>query len=115
MLQKTAALERYVSSRKSAIDPYLADEWEMHVLCYRASAKPRLVREIEAYRRQAERYFRLALGRYGNHVEDFNQQREFCAACASRDGDRAAAMAQELLEWTVRSVRPLLEEKVGTS
>ena len=87
---------------------YLDTEWSMHEICYEAAQHPRLLQEIRSYRRQAERYFRLALAQWMNAHDDFQHQTAFFAACAHRDGAAAARMARDLLEWTVERVAPML-------
>jgi DNA-binding GntR family transcriptional regulator len=87
---------------------YLDAEWSMHEICYEAAGHPRLLQEIRSYRRQAERYFRLALAQGMNAHDDFQHQIAFFEACAHRDGPAAERMAKDLLEWTVERVAPLL-------
>lgn len=92
------------------VDDYLRLEWKMHELCYQASILPRLNKEIDGYRRQAERYFRLVLLDEVNLREDLEHQRAFYASCLSRDGEAAASVARALLDWTVERVAPRLKE-----
>ncbi len=87
---------------------YLDAEWSMHEICYEAAGHPRLLQEIRSYRRQAERYFRLALAQGMNAHDDFQRQTAFFEACARRDGTAAERMARDLLEWTVERVAPML-------
>ena len=87
---------------------YLDAEWAMHEICYEAAGHPRLLQEIRSYRRQAERYFRLALAQGVNAHDDLQHQTAFFEACAERDGPAAERMAKDLLEWTVEQVAPML-------
>lgn len=87
---------------------YLDAEWSMHEICYEAAGRPRLLQEIRSYRRQAERYFRLALAQGMNAHDDFQHQSAFFEACAHRDRSAAERMAKDLLEWTVERVAPML-------
>ena len=87
---------------------YLDVEWAMHEICYEAAGHRRLLQEIRSYRRQAERYFRLALAQGMNARDDFHHQQAFFEACAARDGADAERMARSLLEWTVERVAPML-------
>jgi len=90
------------------LNTYLRLQWEMHEVCYAASGHVRLLREIRLYRRQAERYLRLALGREALIVEDFTYQRLYLEACLSHDGDKAEGMLRLLMKWTVDRVGELL-------
>ncbi len=101
-------LEHIASSARLRIGAYLGAEWEMHLICYRAAGHPRLLKEIEAYRQQAERYFRLALLDGANAASDLQHQRTFCDACASHDPGQAETAAQLLIDWTVEQVAPLI-------
>jgi DNA-binding GntR family transcriptional regulator len=107
-------LDQIAASHKLQLDVYLEVEWEMHETCYRAAAHQRLLREIQAYRRQAERYFRLALHEGVNVRDDLEHQHHFFDACAERDPDRAETVAQLLLDWTVERVAPLIRNLPGT-
>jgi DNA-binding GntR family transcriptional regulator len=81
----------------------------MHETCYRAAGHPRLLQEIRSYRRQTERYFRLALAEGINARDDFQHQLAFFEACADRDATSAERVARELLDWTVERVVALLQ------
>ncbi len=87
---------------------YLEVEWAIHEICYEAAGHPRLLQEIRSYRRQAERYFRLALAQGMSTRDDFHHQTAFFEACAGRDGVATERMARTLLEWTVERVAPML-------
>lgn len=87
---------------------YLAVEWAMHEVCYGAAGHPRLLQEIRSFRRQTERYFRLALAEGINARDDFEHQVTFYEACVARDATAAEATARVLLEWTVERVAALL-------
>jgi DNA-binding GntR family transcriptional regulator len=102
-------LEEIAHAGRPQMDLYLKSEWEMHRTCYAATGYPRLLEEIETYRRQAERYFRLAFTDGVNVLEDLENQRAFCDACCARDGEKAATMAEVLLDVTVTTVGPFLK------
>jgi DNA-binding GntR family transcriptional regulator len=108
-------LDRVSAAAEINVDLYLTLEWEMHLTCYQASGHQRLLGEIQSYRRQAERYFRLALGDGVNLLDDLRHQRGFCAACTDRDPQQAESMAQLLLDWTVERVAPLIEDMPGAT
>ncbi|MHB1525922.1 MAG: GntR family transcriptional regulator [Candidatus Dormibacteria bacterium] len=93
---------------------YLEAEWAMHEVCYEAAGHRRLLQEIRSYRRQAERYFRLALAQGMNARDDFHHQQAFFEACAARDGAAAERLARSLLEWTVERVAPMLRMSDAT-
>jgi len=101
-------LTREVGSSPRGLGAYLDVEWEMHLIVYRAAGHTRLLNEIEAYRRLAERYFRLALLKGANLDIDLKNQRMFYEACADRDGEVAESVISRLLEWTVEQVTPLI-------
>ncbi len=102
------ALSRLHPAQRRDRDAYLAGEWELHELCYRAAGHPRLLQEIRSYRRQTERYFRLALTEGINAKDDLEHQKGFFEACIARDPASAEARARELLEWTVERSEILL-------
>lgn len=101
-------LDRLAAAPEPDLDRYLDLEWRMHEICYEAGALPRMIHEIRSFRRQAERYFRLALSEGMNFLEDLEHQREFLAACLSGDAREAERVATALLDWTVDRVAPLL-------
>lgn len=109
MEERMARLNKIASPNKAQVDEYLECEWQIHLICYGAAGHRRLLKEIQAYRRQAERYFRLALSEGINVVDDLSHQRDFCQACTDRDSARAESMAHVLIDWTVDRVSPLLE------
>ncbi|HUY56304.1 MAG TPA: GntR family transcriptional regulator [Candidatus Micrarchaeaceae archaeon] len=90
------------------LNTYLRLQWDMHEVCYAASGHVRLLREIRLYRRQAERYLRLALGREALIVEDFIYQKSYLEACLTHDGAKAERMLRLLMKWTVDRVGELL-------
>jgi DNA-binding GntR family transcriptional regulator len=90
------------------LSTYLDVEWAMHEVCYQAAGHRRLLQDIRSYRRQAERYFRLALAQGMNASDDFEHQTAFFEACADRNGGDAERLARTLLGWTVERVIPIL-------
>lgn len=105
------ALDAIASRSKPAVSEYLDAEWAIHVVCYRAPGYTRLFDLIEAYRRQAERYFRIALVDDLNIHTDLDQQHRFVEACMARHPLRAESAAQRLIDWTVEKVGPILSAK----
>jgi DNA-binding GntR family transcriptional regulator len=110
MTELLAQLEAVVDAAEPDVDSYLNLEWQIHELCYRAAGRARLWMEIQAYRRHAERYFRLVLLDKVNLVEDIEHQRRFCAACMERDSAQAEEAAQLLLDWTVDRAGSFIEQ-----
>jgi GntR family transcriptional regulator, rspAB operon transcriptional repressor len=94
--------------RPDIVDVYLELEWRLHDICYEAGKRPRLLRLIRVYRRQAERYFRLSLGELRELAVDVEHQEELIAACADRDPDRAQQALRTLSDWTASKVLPAL-------
>lgn len=82
------------------MDEYLAAEWELHRVLYEATGRRQLLLLINSYRRQAERYLRVALTG-ADLVADVKGQKAFVAACERRDPEAAEAATRELLQWTV--------------
>lgn len=80
----------------------------MHEVCCAACHHERMLAEIRYLRRQAERFFRLALTEGMNVLEDIDKQCTSCAACGSGDADNAEPVALALLDWTVERVAPIL-------
>ena len=118
--EDVASMDRYMgqlqmlrSRRPEDLDEYLRLEWAMHEVCYAAAGHHRLLREIRLYRRQAERYLRVALNQQARMAEDMVHQESFRVACVARDGVRAEAAATLLLEWTVGHVGAALRELHG--
>jgi DNA-binding GntR family transcriptional regulator len=118
--EQVVAMRRHVDQLQTLnhddpaiLDTYLMEEWAMHEVCYGAAGHPRLLQEIRSYRRQAERYFRLALAQGLNAREDLGRQIAFFDACSARDAESAEALACSLLKWTVDRVAPLLQLRAG--
>lgn len=105
------ALDKIASSSRPAVNEYLDAEWAIHLVCYRAPGYTRLFELIQGYRRQAERYFRIALVDDLNIQTDLEQQHRFVEACLARHPLRAESVAQRLIDWTVEKVGPILEAK----
>lgn len=95
------------------VDDYLPLEWSIHETCYAASRRPRLLGEIRAYRRLAERYLRIALTGEAALTEDIKHQEAFCSACIARDPADAERTARFLLEWTIDKVGAVLAAMDG--
>lgn len=112
-----AAMRRYMAELRVVqgrgtgdLTLYLRLQWEMQDICYVASGHPRLIREIRSYRRQAERYLRLALGKAALMAEDFTYEQSYLEACLTKDGGKAERMLRVLMEWTVDRVGEQLGE-----
>lgn len=103
-------LDQIGTSPNPEVDMYLDVEWAIHEVCYGACGHSRMLKEIQAFRRQAERYFRLALAEGMNLLDDLQRQRDFCQACLERDPGMAETVATELLDWTVERVAPILTQ-----
>ncbi len=108
MMAQHQILDEMASRADPDLDRYLEVEWRMHEICYEAAGHPRMLREIQSFRRQAERYFRLALTEGMNFLEDLEHQREFFHACYRGDAEAAEDVATALLDWTVERVAPIL-------
>jgi DNA-binding GntR family transcriptional regulator len=112
-----AAMRTYIAQLRAVqqrgtgdLTSYLRLQWEMQDVCYVASGHLRLVREIRSYRRQAERYLRLALGKAALMAEDFTYEQSYLDACLTKDGTKAESMLRVLMEWTVDRVGERLGE-----
>jgi DNA-binding GntR family transcriptional regulator len=114
MNQSLVKCDRIATSPDPEVDTYLRLEWAVHEICYRATGHQRLFKEIRAYRRQAERYFRLVLLDSSNLVEDLEHQHAFLEACLRRSPGDAEGMAHLLLDWTVERVAPLIQRASST-
>lgn len=108
MRQLSHRIDEVVRSEHPDLDQYLEVEWKMHEVCYAACHHERMLAEIRSFRRQAERYFRLALTEGMNVLEDTDQQRIFCSVCVTGDAADAERVAIALLDWTVERVAPIL-------
>ncbi len=108
-------MDKIGASRAPAVDGYLEAEWAIHEICYGACGHARVLKEICSFRRQAERYFRLALAEGMSLLDDLQRQRDFCQACLERDAELAEQIATELLDWTVDRVAPILAESGAVS
>lgn len=110
MKQLLVECDRIAISADPEVDTYLRIEWQVHEVCYKATGHRRLFKEIQAYRRQAERYFRLVLLDGANLIEDLAHQHAFYEACSTRVPSDSEGMAQLLLDWTVERVAPLIKK-----
>jgi DNA-binding GntR family transcriptional regulator len=108
-------VDRMRSTWLEMVDVYLELEWRLHDICYEAGKRPRLLRLIRVYRRQAERYFRLSLGELRELAVDVEHQEELIAACADRDPDRAQQALRTLSDWTASKVLPALGARADAS
>jgi DNA-binding GntR family transcriptional regulator len=109
MTEQLHQVNRIVRAPELEVDSYLRVEWELHELCYRAAGHARLLMEIQAHRRQVQRYFLLLLLDKFNLVDDAKHQSAFYEACSQRNKTEAEAKAQLLLDWTVERVGLLIE------
>lgn len=104
------------SERPDNVEEYLRLEQHLHGICFNASRRPQLIRLIEVYRRQAERYFRLYLARRLDIRGEVRMQQAWVAACDQRDPDSAEAAARTLFDRTCQVLLPILRqsEQVGS-
>jgi DNA-binding GntR family transcriptional regulator len=81
------------------VQEYLRQRWEFHATCYRASARQRLVDEVERLFWRADRYNRLVLSTAQRFRESVGRYQGFLAACEAHDGERAEQVVQESIRW----------------
>ncbi len=96
------------SERPDTAEEYLQLDQQLHDICFNASRRPQLIGLIEVYRRQAERYFRLYLGRRLDVRGEVKMQEAWVAACDRRDPDRAEAATRALFDRTCQVLLPIL-------
>jgi DNA-binding GntR family transcriptional regulator len=93
---------------RQEVDDYLALRWEFHATCYRASARARLVEEVERLYRRSERYNRLVLAAPERFRQSVERYGEFLAACEAHDGEAAEHVIHQAMRWAVDRVAPTL-------
>jgi len=96
------------SEQPDTAEEYLRLEQHLHDICFNASRRPQLIGMIEVYRRQAERYFRLYLGRRLDVRDEVKMQEAWIAACEQRDPDGAEAATRALFDRTCQVLLPIL-------
>lgn len=94
---------------KKDIDAYIVKGTEFEQICYEAAGWPRLLRLVEEMRRSAERYLRIAVASGMEDVLSAQYWERFYEAVADHDGERAEAVLEEALMWTLNSVRNHLD------
>jgi DNA-binding GntR family transcriptional regulator len=87
---------------------YLRLDQSLHDICFNASRRPQLIGLIDVYRRQADRYFRLYLGRRLDVRGEVKMQQAWVAACEQRDPDAAEAATRALFDRTCQVLLPIL-------
>jgi DNA-binding GntR family transcriptional regulator len=107
-----AHLERMRALLKSdhpdTAEKYLRLDQHLHDICFNVSRRPQLISLIEVYRRQAERYFRLYLGRRLDVSGEVKMQEAWVDACKQRDPDSAEAATRALFDRTRQVLLPIL-------
>jgi DNA-binding GntR family transcriptional regulator len=98
---------RALASRRE-VDEYLALRWEFHATCYRASARSRLVDEVERLYRRSERYNRLVLASPERFRQSVERYGEFLGACERHDGEAAESVIHVAMRWAVERLAPTL-------
>lgn len=96
------------SERPDTAEKYLRLDQRLHDICFDLSRRPQLVSLIEVYRRQAERYFRLYLGRRLDMSGEVKLQEAWVDACTQRDPDGAEAATRALFDRTRQVLLPIL-------
>jgi DNA-binding GntR family transcriptional regulator len=96
------------SERPSTAEKYLRLEQHLHDICFDVSRRPQLISLIAVYRRQAERYFRLYLGRRLDVSDEVKMQEAWVDACQQRDPDGAEAATRALFDRTRQVLLPIL-------
>jgi DNA-binding GntR family transcriptional regulator len=108
-----AHLERMRTLLKSGhpdtAEKYLRLDQHLHDICFNVSRRPQLISLIEVYRRQAERYFRLYLGRWLDVKSEVKMQEAWVEACKRRDPDGAEAATRALFDRTRQVLLPILQ------
>lgn len=99
MLGHYARLRKHARDR--AVDEYLVARWDFHEACYTASARPRLVHEVERLFWRAERYNRLLLSTGARFQRSLAHYREFLGACEQNDGETAEVVIHASVRWAV--------------
>ena len=95
-------------ARAQDVEAYLAQRWEFHATCYRASGRRRLVDEVERLFLRSGRYNRLVLSTAGRFRESVARYGAFLEACEARDGAAAERAVQASIRWAVDRLGPLL-------
>jgi DNA-binding GntR family transcriptional regulator len=100
-------------AKRRDVEAYLRARWDFHAICYRASARTRLVDEVERLFWRAERYNRLVLSTAARFKRSVAYYRAFLAACEARDGDAAERVIHESMRQTVADLAPSLPSERG--
>lgn len=112
MADMSAHLERMRALLKSedpdTTEKYLRLEQHLHDICFDVSGRPQLISLIAVYRRQAERYFRLYLGRRLDMSGEVKMQEAWVDACQHRDPDGAEVATRVLFDRTRQVLLPIL-------
>jgi DNA-binding GntR family transcriptional regulator len=94
-----ADLRRHARNR--AVDEYLVARWAFHEVCYSATGRKRLVREVERLFWRAERYNRLLLSTAARFQRSLAHYEEFLVACEENDGEHAELVIHSSVRWAV--------------
>jgi len=103
MRELLTQLKRAVA--KKDIDAYIVHGAEFEQVCYDAAGWPRLSRLVEAMRRSAERYLRIAVSLGGEDLFISTYWDRFYEAVAEHDGDATEEILAEALMWTLERIR----------
>lgn len=96
------------SEHPDTAEKYLRLDQYLHDICFNVSRRPQLISLIGVYRRQAERYFRLYLGRRLDVSGEVKMQEAWVDACKQRDPDGAEAATRALFDRTRQVLLPIL-------
>jgi DNA-binding GntR family transcriptional regulator len=88
-------------ARNRATYDYLVARWAFHEVCYSATGRRRLVREVERLFWRAERYNRLVLSSAVRFRKSLAHYREFLIACERNDGPGAEVVIHSSVRWAV--------------
>jgi DNA-binding GntR family transcriptional regulator len=91
---------------------YLRYRWEFHATCYQATARERLILEVERLYWRGERYLRLLLMGGERYARSVGWYERFLQHCEERDGAGAEQVIDESTRWGVLELAPLLPSEV---
>lgn len=114
-IDEVAAQFRVLDAVKehASVSEYLKAEWHLRLQCYRTTRRERMLATILHLRGLAERYLRLAYREAADVATSFEFHRRLIDAIRVRDGDTAATVNRQALEWTLIQARPLIQERFG--
>jgi DNA-binding GntR family transcriptional regulator len=115
VLERMAQALRWLGElgRSTDLEAYLEAEAEYHRVCYAASGRERLCRNVADLRQRADRYLRAVFDGPARFHESLRHQRRLYAACERRDGPGAERTLRSALRWTVRHAGELFARNVA--